>query len=131
MKGKVSPYDPATAPTQKLLVLMATERVCSDDMKLAVAHELRNGPIQGRCSALIDYLKLCERTPEAEAARQGEDPVTEPGYYRHDGVVYQVRRAKAGHLYPVDVNENRFAKGVFPQLKASERVHELDNVGVA
>lgn len=123
--GKVNPHDPATAPTVKLLLTLAKERQCGDDMKAAVLHELHHEPIQGRCSALIDYLKLCEMTPEAEATRN-KDAVTKPGYYRHDGVLYQVVRAKAGHLYPVCVQDNTFAKGVFPLLKASERVTELD-----
>jgi len=123
--GKVNPQDAATAPTVKLLLVMANERECGDDMRAAILHELQHQPVQGRCSALIDYLKLCKRTPEAEAA-QDADAVTEPGYYRHDGVLYQVVRAKAGHLYPVDVQENKFAKGVFRQLRASERVIELD-----
>jgi hypothetical protein len=126
MPKKVDPKGPATGPTVKLLVTLATERVVSDEMKLAIAHEVKHQLTQGCASALIDYLKLCNRTVESEAARVAEGGVTEPGYYRHDGVLYQVVRAKAGHLYPVNVQENEFAKGVFPRLRASERVTELD-----
>lgn len=127
MPKKVNPRGPATGPTVKLLATMLAERVVSDEMKLAIIHELRHNPMQGCCSALIDYLKLRDRTAEAEAAWGGGDnKVTEEGYYRHDGVLYQVVRAKAGHLYPIDVEENTFAKGVFPKLRASERVTDLD-----
>jgi hypothetical protein len=126
MKGKVSPTGPATAPTVKLLLTLVNERVVSDEMREAVLYEVKHKPIQGRASALIDYLKLCHRTPEAEAERVSADGVTEPGYYRHEGVLYEVVRAKKGHLYPIEVEEHRFAKGVFPKLRASERVTDLD-----
>ena len=129
MPKKVQPTDPATKPTLTLLATMLTERMAGDEMKLAIIHEVDRGLMQAQASKLIEFLATYRLTPEAAKARENDDPVTEPGFYKHEGKEYEVVTADAGHLYPVDVETGRFAKGLFPRLRASERVARLKVVG--
>lgn len=129
MPKQVRPTDPATKPTQTLLATMLAERMVGDEMKLAIIHEAQRGLMQAQASKLIEFLATYRLTPEAAKARENDDPVTEPGFYKHEGREYEVVTADAGHLYPVDVETGRFAKGLFPRLRASERVARLKVVG--
>jgi hypothetical protein len=122
-RKEFQPTDPASAAQMSTLDDMLAERLVTDGMREGIEQEMAAGLVRGQASALIQYLGYCDRTPEAQAEHDKE-AVTEPGEYEHDGVVYQVVRAKPPktHMYAVNAETGEFAKGVFYRLKASEKV---------
>jgi len=114
-----NPNDPATEPTKKFLkdLLDQKDLTGEEELLFLLEKQLKNGIKQGTEST---YIELLKQLPDLVT----EDTPTEPGYYKHDGSIYKVQRAKAGHLYALERDEEgRFkelAKGMMKRIVASE-----------
>jgi len=111
------PNSPATEGTKGFLADLLRDRDVEDDIRAMITKQMNNGLKQGVASSFIDLLK---QLPEVER----EDAATTEGYYLHNGEIYKVQRARAGHLYALERDDmGRFkelAKGIFRKLTATE-----------
>lgn len=112
-----NPNAPMSEGTRGFLTDLLRDKDVEDDLRLLIEKQMANGIKQGTASSYIDLLKQLPSIPR-------EDEPTVEGYYMHDGSIYKVARARAGHMYALEQNyEGRFkelARGVFKKLSASE-----------
>lgn len=109
------PNTPMSDGTRDFLKDLLETRDVEDDLRVMISKQMTNGLKQGTASG---FIKLLQQLPEIE--REGAP--TSEGYYRHDGTIYKVRRAKAGHLYAMAKEDGRweFIKGAFRKLAATD-----------
>lgn len=111
------PNRPMTSGTRDFLADLLQTRDVDEDLRLIIEKQMANGLKQGSASGYITLLKQLPEIPR-------EDAPTVEGYYLHNGEIYKVARAKAGHLYALERDEEgRFkelARGMMRKLAATD-----------
>lgn len=116
-----NPKAPMTNPQRDMLTDLLATRDVDEDFVTLIEAKVDAGMTSGAASAFISVLLAADRLPR-------DDEPEDEGWYKHDGVIYKVQRAKKGHLYALGVDEaGRYkvlAKGVMRTLSSNDMLSD-------
>jgi hypothetical protein len=112
----------ATERQRSFIQTLVTERQVPADIRKAIDSPALT---KGLASTVIDRLLSL---PKAQAVPQ-DDPVTEPGAYRKDGVIYRVKKSRmSGSLYATRLDQTAtgwsfvYEPGLIRRISPSDRM---------